>query len=260
MSYYIIWHPMRKAYKFDNKIYFSDPINKKNNQDPYVWNKNILWSYCQLNKYVMQIGGRNSPKSKLIDVLEEGDIVFFVTSNPSTDSIYLESLKEFKENIYCDLVFKVESIINWNKIVNKNPKNFYNYIKNSMTGDYLLQDHLGWMYQHPNIKNHKTFIADKYSFQPQIYNNLAEIKNLLSKLNYDTSGKKLLLKWSNGSRPIELSEENGKKLFDELGEYENIYGDKFYEERNKKDNAKYFGKCKYSKETLEKHLMKLENK
>lgn len=80
MSGYIIYHPKRNREIFDGTTVHYD--NNEGNQDPYVWNRQFLHTYCHMTQMTPQ----------------EGQINFWVSG---------DTFPNFSQ-LFCDLVFVVE--------------------------------------------------------------------------------------------------------------------------------------------------------
>ena len=57
MSGYIIYHPKRNREIFDGTTVHYD--NNEGNQDPYVWNRQFLHTYCHMTQMTPQEGQIN---------------------------------------------------------------------------------------------------------------------------------------------------------------------------------------------------------
>jgi hypothetical protein len=89
MNGYLIYHPPRDISTFGDMKVYHDPI-KRGNQDPYIWNKQFLHTYCHITQLKLTQLTRN-------------DINFWVSGDTFPDFSHL----------YCDLVFVVQDKCLW---------------------------------------------------------------------------------------------------------------------------------------------------
>lgn len=172
-SGYLTYHPERQRKEFGQTVVHFDICN--GNQDPYVWNVQFLHTFCHITEM--------SP--------DPGDICFWVW-RPKTNPVQL----------FCDLVFVVESKIGWQ---NANKISRRDRIVDSKEA---WNDHYHWgnlQKGEPHyFKKQKRFTlkADpKRSFQPQHANGeLIDIAPFLRKHGFTT--KALLNK---GARPFRIN-------------------------------------------------------
>lgn len=150
MRGYLIYHPSRVVSMLNNRKIYHDAIG--GNQDPYIWHKNFLHTYCHMTQMSPQVG----------------DINFWVSGN---------TFPYFTE-LYCDVVFIVERKEYWieaNRIDRESPM---------VDNDTTYNDHYRWaMCQHP-LKRRKRFTLKataQTSFQPQ--NNQGQLMNIVPLLN-----------------------------------------------------------------------------
>ena len=80
MAGYIIYHPKRQSSTYKNTVIYHDNI--RGNQDPYIWNRRFLHTYCHITQL--------SPKIGYINFWVSGDT--FPLFN----------------HLYCDLVFVIQ--------------------------------------------------------------------------------------------------------------------------------------------------------
>jgi len=155
---YIIYHPKRCVSKIEDFTIYHD--NFKDNQDPYIWNKNFLHTYCHITQMKNVVGQYN----------------FWV------------SAKDYPNftNLYCDCVFVVEEKLYWKEakkielsdsIVNNNIQTFEHHYKWANEGNH-----------HFNRRKRYTLKADsEKSFQPQDCNkNLIDILPFLNENGIST--------------------------------------------------------------------------
>lgn len=219
----MVWHTERVS---DERFKNSDGIPiyydaLSGNQDPYIWNKQFLYSYCQLGK-----NGKT-----WLSKINEGDCIFFVATRKGSLTV---------EQWWCDLVFVVAEKLEWN---NKNPleKDDLDLVES----EFAWKDHYRWWIDHPNLLlggKRITFKADPdSSFQPIGPDNKPlDILKHLNALNIDTSpmiGRSYTGRL-NSSWPRELESHVGeallKKIMKTPCEFRH-YGDELQEFR--KDNS-----------------------
>jgi hypothetical protein len=197
MRGYIIYHPKRQKSTFGDTVVYHD--YKGGNQDPYVWNKSFLHTYCHITQM--------SP--------QPGDINFWVSG---------DSFPNFSV-LYCDLVFVVKEKIWWqnsNSIEQDDP---------IVDSPEAYSDHYKWHYQH-YLKKLKRFTlkADpEKSFQPQDSNKeLLEITQFLAEKNITLDTLRKGMKAGFNSKPHLIGD-----ITSELYEYLNttasikLTGDRF---------------------------------
>jgi len=184
--FYLIYHPERRETKINNLTVYHDSFG--GNEDPYIWNKNFLHTYCHITQLSNEIDQVN----------------FWVSGIPS--------LNNFSE-LYCDCVFHIAEKIFWknrNRIERNDP-----IIENEQT----FQHHYKWARNHPFKKRRRyTLKANpKSSFQPQDgKGNLRDILHFLNKNGLRTNILIESLKAGVGSKPFKLDDKTGLKLYDYL--------------------------------------------
>lgn len=185
----IIYHKKRKQTKIgDYNIFHDDFIG---NQDPYIWNKNFLHTYCHITQIKAEIG----------------DLIFWV---------YGDSYPYFSK-LYCDCVFKVEEKIYWNS------PNFIDINDTIVENKQTYEHHYKWAgVQHYLQKRRRYTLKaiNEKSFQPQNkskelidilpYLNLLEIttENLINSICLNRNGSRSL-----NSRPFMLSNTQANSLY-----------------------------------------------
>lgn len=183
MGGYIIYHPKRHDSVFDGqRIYYDSPSG---NQDPFIWNRQFLHSYCHITQMSPQVG----------------DINFWVSG---------DTFPRFN-SLLCDLVFVVQEKHYWpiaNSISRTDP------IVDSVTA---YRDHYRWaMYQHP-LKRRRRFTlkADaERSFQPQTSTNtLFDIVPTLLDLGLSLEAVQCGLRAGFNSRPMRLDDTQANVLY-----------------------------------------------
>lgn len=191
MSGYLIYHPRRMVAKFDVTTVYHDYIG--GNQDPYIWNKRFLHTYCHITQM--------SPKI--------GDINFWVSG---------DSFPSFS-HLYCDLVFVVAEQVYWK---NANTINENDTIIDSHEA-YI--DHYRWAEQHHFKRRRRyTLKADQErSFQPQdVEQKLIDILPFLIKQGLTIDELRQGLRSGFNSKPLRLDFTQPIKLYDWLVQYATI--------------------------------------
>lgn len=192
---YLIYHPKRQLSEIVGFKVYHDSFG--HNEDPYIWNKNFLHSFC----HITQI----SPKV--------GSYIFWVSGDTYPD---------FKK-LNCDCVFVVKEKTYWataNKIEVTDP-----LVDNEQT----FRHHYNWVNPPHNehvFKKRKRYTLkgdENLSFQPQDKDqNLIDIVPLLndkgisieflrSSISRTKNGKHAL-----NSRPFKLTDELTEKLYNYL--------------------------------------------
>ncbi len=187
MKGYLIYHPKRCKSTFGNLVVYHDKT--RGNQDPYVWNKSFLHTYCHITQ--MQP--------------EEGDINFWVSG---------DRFPAFTK-LYCDLVFAVEEKLFW-----KN-RNSISEKDSLVDSEEAYNDHYRWAHQHFfNRRRRFTLKADSTkSFQPQKETKeLINILPFLEKMGLKSSALRRKLRSGRSSRPLLLSESITHELYEWLKE------------------------------------------
>jgi hypothetical protein len=147
MSGYLIYHPSRAVAKFnaigtydatstcDTTVVYHDSIG--GNQDPYVWNKQFLHTYCHITQMRPKVG----------------DINFWVSDN---------SFRNFS-HLYCDLVFVVAEKLYWKSA------NTIDCNETIVDTDEAYNDHYRWSHQHyfKHLRRYTLKADSESSFQPQ---------------------------------------------------------------------------------------------
>ncbi len=185
MSGYLIYHPRRRQSRFGNVSVYHD--HNGANQDPYVWNRQFLHTYCHITQMSPAVGHIN----------------FWVSG---------DTFPNFSQ-LYCDLVFVVQSKVYWreaNAIERQDPM---------VESDEGFTDHYQWgKYQH-RLKRRKryTLKADpERSFQPQDENRaLIDIIPFLSDAGLLLDTLRRGLRGRFNSKPYRL-EEIAVQLYERL--------------------------------------------
>ena len=88
MNNYIIYHSRRETSIIDGQKIYHDPLRKNNgNQDPFIWNKKFLHTYCHMTQIQPIIGTK----------------IFWVSGDRYPDF----------SSLFCDCVFVVDEICRW---------------------------------------------------------------------------------------------------------------------------------------------------
>ena len=176
MGGYIIYHPKRRREAFDGTPVYFD--NNAGNQDPYVWNRQFLHSYCHITQMTPQ----------------EGDTNFWISG---------DTFPNFTR-LFCDLVFEVERKIYWadsNHIEHKDPL---------VDSKAAYTDHYAWaMHQHTFQRLRRfTLQATVRSFQPQTADgDLLDIVPALEEIGLSLDELRTRLRAGFTSRPMRLTDD-----------------------------------------------------
>jgi len=136
MAHHLIYHPPRQRREFaEATVYFDQTTG---NQDPYVWSKRFLHSYCHATEL-------RRP--------EPGNLNFWVSG---------DSFPHFSQ-LLCDLVFVVEEVCVWTD------RNWISEHDSVVESPEAYLDHYRWAHQHRYKRRHRrTLKADPgCSYQPQ---------------------------------------------------------------------------------------------
>ncbi len=187
---YLIYHPKREytVIKEVGKVYHD---SFSGNQDPYVWNLPFLHSFCHITQIRKELG----------------QIIFWCSG---------DTYPNF-EKLYCDLVFKIESMHEWsesNSISETDP-----IVDNKQSYEH----HYKWVTQHlfNGVKRQKKRITLKAckesSFQPQ--NSEQELIDIVPFLNNNgvtTDQLRNSISKTFQSKPFELEDKTSKELYEFL--------------------------------------------
>lgn len=185
------------------------------NQDPYIWQKVFLHSYCHMGQ---MREGFNKPKEH--PEVEREDISFWITSNARGDY----------SQLYCDLVFVVADKVYW-PIPNHIDRHDLPARSDSAAA---FEEHYAWVGEHclkPKkiAKGYRRFTlkADPLkSFQPQdAKGNLLDIRPLLVELGIDLEAlEKALGPKAKGSysRPFLLDAQQTRDLYARVRDQANV--------------------------------------
>jgi hypothetical protein len=138
MSGYLMYHPPRQIATFVDYTVYHDPI-RQSNQDPYVWNKQFLHTYCHITQMRSEINTIN----------------FWVT---------WDAFPNFSQ-LYCDLVFVVQNKYYWKE------RNHIDCTDPIVDSKEAFNDHYQWPACGEHVfKKRKRFTLKAHpecSFQPQ---------------------------------------------------------------------------------------------
>lgn len=203
MPGYLIYHPKRVRSTFDDIVVYHD--NNKGNQDPYVWNKPFLHTFCHITQM--------SPK--------KGYINFWVTADKWKDITHL----------HCDLVFYVKEMFKWNDTNKITPDNTI------VDSEEAFTDHYQWAWQHKFKKRDRyTLKADPIdSFQPQNEEkNLIDLVPILTKHGFSKEKLSKDFQCGFGSKPILIDDKVTNDLYSTLKEASiKLFGNQLAEIRKK---------------------------
>lgn len=192
---YLIYHPTRQPTNIGQLTVYHDKFD--GNEDPYIWNKKFLHTYCHITQLPNQVGQIN----------------FWVSG---------DSYPNFKQ-LLCDCVFVISEKHFWTS------RNFIDRRNAIVDNDQTFEHHYKWVnpphnHHHYKKRERYTLKADsEKSFQPQDSNNqLIDIipflnqndistQKLRSSISFTSNGKK-----ARNSRPFELPDSLGQKLYNFL--------------------------------------------
>lgn len=193
MSGWLVYHPERKRRDFllsQGKItvHFDET---KHNQDPYVWNRNFLHTFCHISQI-------KKPK--------KGDIVFWVSGEKNKFPDFTKLL--------CDLVFQVDEVCVW---LDNNYISINDRIVDS-TNSYI--DHYRWFCDHlyKRRKRYTLKASQNGSFQSQDgEGNLIDIVPILNSYGYTLSMLRTEMKCPfRGSRPLEIDNSIASGIYNDI--------------------------------------------
>lgn len=191
MTCYLIYHPKREVAKVSSLTIYHDKFG--GNEDPYIWNKQFLHTYCHITQL---------PN-------EEGQINFWISGDTFPNFTAL----------YCDCVFVVAVAGKhfWkdaNTMRRKDP-----LVENDQTYEH----HYKWgdeKYGHHQLKRRRRYTLkadERLSFQPQDGSGgLIDILPFLNGQGVSTHKLRNSMNTGRGSRPFEIGETLGQKLYDYL--------------------------------------------
>jgi hypothetical protein len=186
---YLIYHPKREVTRLGSLKIYHDKFG--GNEDPYIWNKRFLHTYCHITQLPNEVGQVN----------------FWISG---------DTFPEFNK-LYCDCVFVIAE------------KHFWNDANHIARNEPIVEDcktyehHYKWGDEenghHKLTKRRRyTLKADsKLSFQPQdLEGNLIDIMPFLKKNGLTNETLRKGIKANFGSKPFRLGESLGKKLYEYL--------------------------------------------
>jgi hypothetical protein len=192
MSGYLIYHPKRCISTFGDIRVYHDSTN--DNQDPYVWNKQFLHTYCHITQIRSDLNFIN----------------FWVCG----DTFPLFS------HLYCDLIFVVARKEYWQQ------NNTIDVGDPIVDSDEAFLDHYQWAKCQHHYKRRRRFTlkADaSRSFQPQDANKeLIDIVPCLVDAGLTLDTLRLGLRSNKGSKPFFLTDDISTLLYDWLDQRASI--------------------------------------
>lgn len=184
---YLIYHPRRCHSQLDGVTIYHDQT--EGNQDPYVWNRQFLHTYCHISQM--------RPKP--------GDINFWVSG---------DTFPNFSE-LYCDLIFTVKDKIYWSTA------NAIDRGSDVVDSDESYQDHYRWHGQHYfKCRRRYTLKAEPdRSFQPQAQNGaLLDIVPDLLQIGFTLAELRAGLKSGFSSKPMRIHSSKELELYQKIFE------------------------------------------
>jgi hypothetical protein len=210
MSGYLIYHPSRAVKQFDASVVYHDNIS--GNQDPYIWNKQFLHTYCHITQMKPNVG----------------DINFWVSGDLPFPNF---------SQLYCDLVFVVAEKVYWKNanIIDRN-----DIIVDS---DEAYNDHYRWGEHQHHFKRRRryTLKADpERSFQPQdLEKKLIDIIPFFNEQGKPIDDVRQGLRSGFNSKPLRL-ESLASSLYNWLEQYAQIKLDGVQLQNLRKSNPHLF--------------------
>jgi hypothetical protein len=184
MSSHLIYHPPRVRQTFGQTVVHYDRTS--GNQDPFVWNRSFLHTYCHM--------------PQLRDP-QPGDINFWVSS---------AKLQGFS-NLLCDLVFLVSERRQWRD------RNCIEQSDPIVDNEISYRDHYRWAERQHSFKrrHRKTLKADPAgSFQPQAADgSLLDIVPVLTRAGYTLPLLHSGLISGYQSKPMPIPRADAKSLY-----------------------------------------------
>jgi hypothetical protein len=173
MTGYLIYHPKRTVSKFTNVTVHHDETS--GNQDPYVWNRRFLHTYCHMSQMSPAVG----------------EVNFWVSG---------AAFPNFSQ-LFCDLVFLTERKEYWRQA------NLIDRADPIVDTEEAYIDHYRWAFEHPfrsrrrfTLKAHATL-----SFQPQTTSgSLIDIIPFLERAGLSVEALRHGLKAGFNSRPMPI--------------------------------------------------------
>ena len=192
---YIVYHPERESTNLGDYKIYHDKFD--GNEDPYIWNKEFLHSFCHITQMSPQVGSK----------------IFWVSGDTYPDFNKLD----------CDCVFVVKEKIYWSEA------NRISIDDKVVDNEQIFEHHYNWVnpphYEHQFLKRKRyTLKADSdKSFQPQDKNQA--LIDIIPFLNGQGITKEHLRnsisrtrdsKRARNSRPFKLPDELAVKLYEFL--------------------------------------------
>lgn len=184
---YIIYHPTRHIFERNGVRIYHDSFGEKN-EDPYLWNKQFLHSYCHITQMKSDVGNIN----------------FWVSG---------DTFPNFN-SLYCDCVFVVEEKVYWRD--SNNIELFDEIVDNSEAYNY----HYRWGNHQHFFKRRKRYTlkasADK-SFQPQnMDGSLVDIVPFLKEYGLELKDLRKQMKAGYQAKPMKLDVNVAQLLYEFL--------------------------------------------
>jgi hypothetical protein len=176
MAHHLIYHPVRERREFDGTLVYFDETS--GNQDPYVWSRRFLHSFCHATEL-------RSP--------QPGDLNFWVSG---------DTFPAFTA-LHCDLVFLVDEVSTWADANLVAPDH------EMVDSAHAYQDHYCWAHQHPyKSKKRRTLKANPTrSFQPQRRDRtLIDLVACLNELGHSLEHLRASLRKGFASKPMVLTD------------------------------------------------------
>ncbi|MDD5371583.1 MAG: hypothetical protein PHQ40_21090 [Anaerolineaceae bacterium] len=184
---YLMYHPRRKKRIIDVVTIYHDQLT--GNQDPYIWNRQFLHTFCHITQ--IQPG--------------PGTINFWVSGDTFPNFNYL----------YCDLVFVVAEKCIWPKAQNINPDNPI------VDSPEAYNDHYQWAFHHPfKRRSRYTLKANPaLSFQPQNQDgSLLDVVPFFLAMDIPIADLRQGMQAAVASKPLGLSEDLSSALYSWIAE------------------------------------------
>lgn len=184
---WLIYHPKRQITVLGKMTVHHD--NFGGNEDPYIWHDNFLHTYCHITQLT------NNP----------GQINFWISGDiyPNFSKLYCDCVFVIKEKCY----WKDRNSIDCSDSIVDNKQTYEHHYKWAENGHHVYKK-----------RRRYTLKADsKKSFQPQDNNgNLIDILPFLNCHGIDTKTLINSMTSKKGSRPFQLDNGIGKRLYDYL--------------------------------------------
>jgi hypothetical protein len=181
---FLIYHPARKSTQIDDWVVYHDAFG--GNEDPYIWNKRFLHSYC----HITQLSN------------EPGQINFWVSGDRYP----------YFEKLLCDCVFWIEEKVYWRD------SNKVSLDESIVDNAQTFEHHFKWggLGEHPFLRRRRYTLKGhpEKSYQPQ--NSQKGLIDILPFLNeYGISTESLIIGMTSkrGSKPFRLPDDITNELY-----------------------------------------------